>query len=106
MRILLTSIRASGHLNPLLPFARAFVRRGHAVRVAAPEEMTETIRKAGLDTAPFGHPGNEALARVFARERDLPPEQAVGFVIREVFADVLPRAALPKLRETIHKWQP
>ena len=106
MRILFTSIRGSGHINPLLPFAQAFVRRGHAVRVAGPEDLTETIRKAGLDAAPFGHPGNEALARVFARERDLPPEQAVGFVNREVFADVLPRAALPKLRETIREWRP
>jgi UDP:flavonoid glycosyltransferase YjiC (YdhE family) len=106
MRILFTSIRLSGHLNPLLPFAQAFVRRGHAVRVAAPEDLTETIRKAGLNTAPFGHPGNEVLARVFARERDLPPEQADGFVVREVFADVLPRAALPKLRETVREWRP
>jgi UDP:flavonoid glycosyltransferase YjiC (YdhE family) len=106
MRILFTSIRLSGHLNPLLPFAHAFARRGHAVRIAAPEDLTEAIRKAGLHAAPFGHPGNDVLARVFARERDLPPEQAVGFVIREVFADVLARAALPKLRQTIREWRP
>jgi UDP:flavonoid glycosyltransferase YjiC (YdhE family) len=89
-----------------MPFAQAFVRRGHAVRLAAPEDLTETIQKVGLHVAPFGRPGNEVLARIFARGRDLPPEQAVGFAIREVFAGVLPRAALPKLRETIREWQP
>src|SRR5438309_2210776 len=46
MRILFTSIRLSGHLNPLLPFAHAFVRRGHAVRVAAPVDALRV--EAGL----------------------------------------------------------
>src|SRR4051812_23489415 len=99
-------MRGAGHINPLLPFAHGFVRRGHAVRIAAPADLTETIRKAGLEVASFGHPGNEVLARVFARARDLPPEEAIGFVVREVFADLLPRAALPRLRETIREWRP
>ena len=69
MRVLFSSTRGAGHLLPLLPYARALVARGHEVAVAAPEEVSKTVRGAGLPHLPFDHPGDDALAPIWARMR-------------------------------------
>ena len=66
MRVLFSSTRGAGHLQPLLPYARALVARGHEVAVAAPEGVSKTVRDAGLPLLPFDHPGDEALAPIWA----------------------------------------
>jgi len=104
MRILFTSIRATGHLTPLVPYAQAFQRHGHDVRVAAADGLTEAIEATGLSPAPFGHPGDEEQARIIASDPE--PDKMTGFVLRELFVGALPRAALPKLRETVRDWRP
>jgi UDP:flavonoid glycosyltransferase YjiC (YdhE family) len=110
MRILFTSIRATGHLTPLLPFAAALQRWGHGVRVATPTDMPQAMAQAmaaaGLVHVPVGHPGDAALQAAFASEKDRPVELQTGFVVREIFADLLPRAALPALREVVRAWRP
>jgi UDP:flavonoid glycosyltransferase YjiC (YdhE family) len=105
MRILFTSILATGHFTPLIPFATALKRRGHDVRVAAPPDLAQ-VAAVGLVHAPVGRPDNAALQAAFACEKDLPAERREGYVIREIFADLLPRAALPALRQTIRDWRP
>jgi hypothetical protein len=67
----------TGHLGPLVPFARACVRAGHEVLVAA---------------AP----------PVFS----MPPERREEHVIREIFAGCHARAALPGTLATIEEWGP
>ena len=59
MRVLFSSTRGAGHLQPLLPYARALVARRHEVAVAAPEEVSKTVCEArGLPaTLPLDHPG-------------------------------------------------
>ncbi len=104
MRILFTSIAKTGHLTPLVPYARAFRRQGHDVRVAAPERLTEAIEAAGLTPAPFGGIDDEELARIMASDPE--PYRMTGFMTREVFVGAFPRAALPKLRETVRAWRP
>ena len=47
MRILFTSTRGTGHVNPLLPYARALVAGGHDVAVAGPAELSAVLRPAG-----------------------------------------------------------
>jgi UDP:flavonoid glycosyltransferase YjiC (YdhE family) len=69
MRVLFSSTRGAGHLQPLLPYARALVARRHEVAVAAPEEVSKTVRDAGLPHLPFDHPGDDALAPIWARLR-------------------------------------
>lgn len=105
MRVLFTSIRAVGHLAPLVPFAIALRRRGHDVRVAVPPGLARDPA-ASLDHLAVGHPGDAALQAAFAQEKDRPPALQIGFVVREIFADLLPRAALPTLREAISDWRP
>ena len=57
MRVLFSSMRMTGHIRPLLPYARALLNRGHDVLVAAPQEAGAIIGDAGLEHAVFGRSG-------------------------------------------------
>jgi UDP:flavonoid glycosyltransferase YjiC (YdhE family) len=106
MRVLFSSTRGSGHLQPLLPYARALVARNHEVVVAAPAEVSATLRDTGLTHAPFDHPGDEALAPIWARLRDASPDQGLLIALRDLFAGLNAKIALPKLQATIRDWRP
>jgi UDP:flavonoid glycosyltransferase YjiC (YdhE family) len=54
MRILLVSNPLYGHLNPLLPLARAAQRAGHAVAVASGADIVPLAQQAGLATWSVG----------------------------------------------------
>src|SRR3954447_7894170 len=96
MRILFSSTRGAGHLQPLLPYARALVARGHEVAVAAPSEVSKTLRDAGLPHAPFDHPGDDLLAPIWARLRGVSDGEMMDIAAREIFAGANATAALPK----------
>jgi hypothetical protein len=64
------------------------------------------LREEGLEHAPFDHPGDEVLAPIWARMREVSREEADVIVAREIFGGLNPRAALAKLRETIRAWRP
>ena len=82
MRVLFSSTRGTGHLTPLLPYAKALVARGHEVRVAGPRELAEPLLRVGLDHAPFGHPGDEALRPIWARIRTVPADEQAALFVR------------------------
>jgi UDP:flavonoid glycosyltransferase YjiC (YdhE family) len=106
MRVLFSSTRGTGHLQPLLPYAQALRAQGHEVRVAAPIAVEEALREAGLIHAPFDHPGDKVLAPIWARFRQASPDEINAIAIGEIFAGLNARAALPKLIETIDSWRP
>jgi UDP:flavonoid glycosyltransferase YjiC (YdhE family) len=106
MRVLFSSTRGAGHLEPLLPYAQALRAHGHEVLVAAPAEVKETLRAGELTLAPFDHPGDEMLAPIWARFRQVPAGEALAIALREIFAGLNAKAALPKLLETIIAWRP
>jgi UDP:flavonoid glycosyltransferase YjiC (YdhE family) len=106
MRVLFSSTRGTGHINPLLPFARALVAGGHDVAVAGPSELAEGVRAAGLTHAPFDHPGDATLAPIWVRLRTVPRDESNAMAIREIFAGANARAALPKLLATIAELRP
>lgn len=106
MRILFSSTRGSGHVQPLLPYARALVARNHEVVIAAPAEVGESLRDAGLAHAPFDHPGDEALAPIWARLRGVSEQEAITIAGSEIFAGVNARVALPKLQATVRDFRP
>lgn len=106
MRILFSSTRGTGHIQPLVPYARALQARGHEVRVAAPEEAGAAVRDAGFEHAVFGHPGDETLGPIWARLATASQEETNGIAIREIFAGANARAALPKLLETVRAFRP
>jgi UDP:flavonoid glycosyltransferase YjiC (YdhE family) len=106
MRVLFSSTRGAGHLQPLLPYARALRSQNHDVLVAGPEELSAPLRSAGFAHAPFGHPGDAALGPIWARLASVSMEEANAIVAREIFAGLNAQAALPKLLETIDTFRP
>jgi UDP:flavonoid glycosyltransferase YjiC (YdhE family) len=53
MRVLLTTSGSAGHFLPLVPFARACVGAGHAVRVAAQRSRAAIVERTGLPFVAF-----------------------------------------------------
>jgi UDP:flavonoid glycosyltransferase YjiC (YdhE family) len=106
MRVLFSSTRGAGHLQPLLPYANVLVAREHEVVVAAPAEASGALRDAGLTHAPFGHPGDDVLGPIWARFRGRTPQDVMAIAMSEIFAGENARAALPGLRETIASFRP
>jgi UDP:flavonoid glycosyltransferase YjiC (YdhE family) len=106
MRILFSSTRGAGHVQPLIPYAHALLRRGHEVHVAAPESVDAVLKKEGLTHALFDHPGDEVLGSIWARFRGLSNDEINAMAVREIFAGLNARAALPKLLEVIRIWRP
>jgi UDP:flavonoid glycosyltransferase YjiC (YdhE family) len=47
MKILIASIPAAGHLNPLLSIASPLVEAGHEVTVQVSEDLRPTVEAAG-----------------------------------------------------------
>src|SRR5215213_875649 len=101
MRVLFTSTRGAGHFGPLVPFARACVRAGHNVLVAAPSEAASMVRGAGFAFRPFADPAPELVGPVFAQVAAMNNDAANEIVIREVFGRIDASAALPGLLETV-----
>ncbi len=106
MRVLFSSTRGAGHLQPLLPYAQASMARGHEVVVAAPAAVSEALREAGLTHAPFGHPGDDVLAPIWARFRGRSQEEVMAIAMSEIFAGANAKAALPALRQTVESFRP
>ncbi|MET0768363.1 MAG: glycosyltransferase [Solirubrobacteraceae bacterium] len=104
MRILFSTTRGGGHLGPLIPLARACVRAGQEVRVAAPASLAGAIGRAGLRHSPVGAaPAREidaAFAPVWARRA------SAAHVIGDLFAGMHARAALPDMLELVEGWRP
>ena len=106
MRVLFTSTPASGHLTPLLRYAHALQERGHQVLFAASEKARAALGKAGLDLAPVADPTAEERAPVFARLDAATGEEAMIVGLRELFAGILAKAALPGLLDIVEDWRP
>src|SRR4051812_29303106 len=101
MRVLFTTTGFSGHLLPLVPFARACLRAGHDVLVAAPQSRRGAVERLGLRCAPFGDAPAEEQQRRMAAVAALAPEVAHRDVIANGFARSLGRTALPGLIEIV-----
>jgi len=106
MRVLFSSMRMTGHIRPLLPYAHALRNRGHEVLFAAPEDAGAVIRDAGLDHVVFSHPGDKKLGEVSRHFATMSPGEAVKTAVRTIFVELNARAALPGLRSTIQSWGP
>ena len=106
MRVLISSTKFSGHLNPLLPYADALIAMGHDVAVAAPEAVSQRLAQAGIAHLQVGEPA-EGVAEASRQRIDAASgAQAVQAAAAEHFADVLSRASLPDLKRIIADWRP
>jgi UDP:flavonoid glycosyltransferase YjiC (YdhE family) len=106
VRVLVSSTAGAGHFTPVVPLAHACRAAGHDVAVAAPASFADAVARAGLDHLPFADAPPDELGAIFARLPGLPRAAANEVVMREVFAGVDARSALPGLDETVRAWRP
>ena len=108
MRVLFSSTRGAGHLQPLLPYARALVARGHEVAVAAPEEVSAAVSDAGFAHFAFDRPADAVVGPIWARLNAAMDDEAKAMAIAagEIFSGVNATTALPKLELAIGAFRP
>lgn len=106
MRVLVATTAGAGHVAGLLPFARACVRAGHDVHVAAPASFGQTVLREGFPQEPLPDAEPGALAAVFSRLPSLPMHQADALVVQEVFGRLALQASLPQMHRIVVRWRP
>jgi UDP:flavonoid glycosyltransferase YjiC (YdhE family) len=106
VRVLVATTANAGHFGPLAPFALACAAAGHEVRVAAPASFAGAIDGAGLAHVPVGDPPEAEITAIFEALPRLPMEEANAVVMRDVFAGIDARAALPGMAAAVREWRP
>ena len=106
MRVLMTTSGGSGHLLPMVPFARACLRAGHEVRVAAQRARAGNVEREGLAFAASDEPPPERWGPARESLAGLPFEEANVRMVRDVFATMNTRAALPGVLELVASRRP
>jgi UDP:flavonoid glycosyltransferase YjiC (YdhE family) len=106
VRVLVATTANVGHLGPVAPFAKACVAAGHEVRVAAPASFAAAVEGVGLRHVPVGDPPEAELSAVFETLPRLTLEEANTVVMRDVFAGIDARAALPGMAAAVREWRP
>lgn len=105
MRILFTFVGAgSGHVDPLIPIARAAEAAGHTVAFTGSPAMVPTVKREGLTVFPTG-PAEDALAAKRIPLRELSAEREDN-VLREYFAGNAARARALGILALCDDWQP
>jgi UDP:flavonoid glycosyltransferase YjiC (YdhE family) len=103
MRVLFSSLPATGHLNSLLPLAEAVADAGHEVAICATPAFADDIAKAGFEHLPGGA---ESVTEFF---RDAPPRSDPDrwrWAHRVAFATRAVDAMLPDLERHADRWRP
>ena len=106
MRVLFASTGGLGHLQPLLPYARALRERGHEVRIAARDTLTEPIAKNGFAHVVLPTADDAVLKPLWAQANALPKPDVLPFYMDRVFAGVVAEAALPAIGAALTDWKP
>src|SRR3954462_15746647 len=106
MRILMTTHHGAGHVGPMIPFARALLRAGHDVLVAAPRAAGPMVARAGLDLHAFEEADPALEAPVVERIRSLSADEANEHILRDLFGRIRGRAALPAVLDAVAGWGP
>jgi len=102
----MTTRGSAGHVLPLAPFGHACLRAGHEVLVAAQQQHRGNVERAGLPFAPVADPPREDWMPLLEQFAQLGVEAANDVMIREYFARLDTRAALPALLEIVETWRP
>jgi UDP:flavonoid glycosyltransferase YjiC (YdhE family) len=104
MRVLFTFAGGSGHLEPLVPIARAAREAGHAVVFSGRPAAAERVRELGFEMFVTGPPGPEAPStRTPLLDIDLAREEAV---LRDGFAGRIARERATGVLELCATWRP
>ncbi|MEN3283730.1 MAG: hypothetical protein V7607_4870 [Solirubrobacteraceae bacterium] len=104
MRVIFAFAGGSGHLEPLLPIARAVREAGHVVAFSGRSGVAERVRELGFEMFVTGPPGPEApSARTPLLEVDVERESRV---LRDGFAGRIARERAAGVLEICFGWRP
>jgi UDP:flavonoid glycosyltransferase YjiC (YdhE family) len=104
VRVLFTFAGGSGHLEPLVPIARAVTEAGHAVAFSGRAAVAERVRELGFEMFVTGPPGPEAPAtRAPLLEVDIEREAQV---LRDGFAGRIARERADGVLKVCGEWRP
>ncbi len=93
MRIIVASVPATGHVNPLLPLARGLQAAGEEVVFASGPDICEQLATSGLATMPTGPPLATWFEQLQGRTRGrpgdgVPPERTPHWFGPRLFGEV------------------
>ena len=100
VRLLFSCVSLEGHLEPLLPLARALAAAGHEVTFATGADREHQILAAGFLHSPAGPSGQDAREPAAGIRRELlslPVEERRRFGFSRIFASVHAPPKLPAL---------
>lgn len=106
MRVLFTTLPASGHWHPLVPFAAALRAAGHEVAFATASERCAAIATLGFRCFPAGA---EETAEEAQERRDrlaVLGTESAAWVWPNLFAGTWAEQRLPDLLSICRAWQP
>ncbi len=111
MRVLIATISAYGHLQPLLPLAQALVDAGHEVAIASGPDMCLRAEAAGFATFNAGITADVAFGQLAARFPDqeynrLEPSEILDWYVPHLFGEVMAPIMLGDLEPLVRKWRP
>ena len=111
MRVLITTVSAYGHLQPLLPLAKALSDEGHEVAIATGAELRARASAAGFRAFEAGisiGAAFERLAEVFPEQEynRLEAAEILGWYLPHLFGEVLMPAMLNDVEPLVRSWRP
>lgn len=111
MRVLITTVAAYGHFQPLIPLAKALADAGHEVAVATASELHLRGEAAGFNAFDAGiapADGFERLAERYPNQEynRLAPSGILSWYVPHLFGEVLMPAMLADLEPLARAWQP
>lgn len=109
MRVLISSMGLVGHINPLVPLARALVGCGHEVRWATAPDGCARVVQAGFEAFPTGITQADRWAeldRSYPEIQDLPPQQRPDALFPKLFGAISAPPALADLLPLVYEWRP
>ena len=109
MRVLFTCVVGSGHFNPMVPLARAFIAAGHEVAFATDPGFCDHVRRVGFEAFPAGLDMPVAMARFYRTQpswREVTPQDQVRYLVPGLFGGVRVEPRLEDLGRIIPEWRP
>jgi MGT family glycosyltransferase len=108
-RFLFSTLSGHGHLNPLIPLARALQARGHEVAFAARDIVQPRVEAAGFRFFPVGSDRNlDPEYQAFKPVQDAMPLgiESELVIYTRLFCGIAPRLMTPGLVQVGQTWQP
>ena len=106
MRVLIASVSAYGHLQPLLPMAKALADADHEVAIATGSDLRPRAESAGFPAFDAGITPGAAFKLLAERYPDqeynrLNPAEILSWYLPHLFGEVLTPAMLGDLESLV-----